>query len=144
VDASPIVRSYVRFNVDLSSEEVQHVTLLLFSRKRSGIGYQVRVVTNDWRENKITFRNAPRLTPNFVASGPLRPRAWKAVDVTSLVTGAEHDVSFALTTASAKGQAFASRETGLHGPRLVVETQKNDTTTATTGEQPGPPPPGSS
>ena len=132
VDASPTVRAYVRFNVDLKSGDVRHVTLLLYSRKRLRTGYQARLVRSDWREERITYGNAPRLSPTFVASGPVRARAWKAVDVTSLVTGAQNSVSFVLTTASARGGVFSSRETGLHGPRLVVETMRNDTTQSTT------------
>ena len=63
-------------------------------------------------------------------SGPLRASAWKAVDVTSLVSDTEDYVGFVLTTASAKGAVFASRETKAHGPRLVVE-REDDTTTST-------------
>jgi hypothetical protein len=132
VDASPSARTYVRFEVDLKSGDVRHVTLLLYSRKRLRTGYQARLVRSDWREARITYVNAPRLAPTFVASGPVRARAWKAVDVTSLVAGAQDSISFVLTTASVRGGVFSSRETGLHGPRLVVETMRNDTTQSTT------------
>jgi hypothetical protein len=132
VGSAPTLRSYVLFDVDLRSIEVQQVSLLLYSRTRSQAGYQVRLVGERWRERRITFANAPGASPNFVLSGPVRAEAWKAVDVTSLVSGTERRISFALTTASAKGAAFASRETGLHGPRLVVERQEDATTTSTT------------
>jgi len=132
VDASPTARTYVRFEVDLKSGDVRHVSLLLYSRKRLRTGYQARLVRSDWREARITYVNAPRLAPTFVASGPVRARAWKAVDVTSLVAGAQDSISFVLTTASVRGGVFSSRETGLHGPRLVLETMRNDTTQSTT------------
>jgi hypothetical protein len=132
VDSSPTVRTYVIFDVDLRSEEVQQVSLLLYSRTRSRVGYQVRLIGERWRERRITFANAPALSPDFVASGPVRARAWKAVDVTSLLSGDERYVGFALTTVSMKGIKLASRETGLHGPRLVVELQRSDTTRSTT------------
>lgn len=128
VDSSPTLRTYVTFNVDLSDDKVQHVSLLLYSRTRSRIGYQVRLIDERFRERRITFANAPELSGDFVASGPLRARAWKAVDVTSLVTDEKRYVSFVLTSVSTKGAAFASRETGLHGPRLVVEREGNATT----------------
>ena len=136
VDASPPTRVYLRFAVDLSSSEIQHVSLLLYSRTRSRIGYQVRLVDRSWRERKVNYENAPKFSSRFVASGPLRARSWKAVDVTSLVIGDSNGVSVALTTLSSNGAAFASRETGLHGPRLVVESQQNDTTTSTGAEMP--------
>jgi hypothetical protein len=124
LDASPTFRAFVRFNVDVRSGDVQRINLLLFSRTRSKAGYQVRLVEEPWRETQITFLNAPSLSPDFIISGPLKARAWKAVDVTSLVeeaSGSEDDVSFALTTRSRNAVELASRETGLHGPRLVVE-----------------------
>jgi hypothetical protein len=136
VDASPQTRAYLSFEVDLSSSEIQHVSVLLYSQTQSRIGYQVRLVNGSWRERRITYENAPRVSSEFVASGPLRAHSWKAVDVTSLVLGDSNGASFALTTVSSNGAAFASRETGLHGPRLVVESQPNDTTTTTGGEMP--------
>ena len=132
VDSSPTFRSYVLFDVDLRSIDVQQVSLLLYSRTRSPGGYQVRLVGGRWRERRITFANAPGVSPGFVSSGPLRARTWKAVDVTSLITGNEKGISFALTTAAATGAEFSSREAGLHGPRLVVEHQSSTTAQSTT------------
>jgi hypothetical protein len=131
VDSSPTFRTYVTFDVDLRWDDVQHVSLLLYSRTRSQTGYQVRLVGQRWRERRITFANAPAAGPGMVASGSVRARAWKAVDVTSLVIGEDKRVSFVLTTVSPKGAEFASRETGLHGPRLVVERQGSSTTGST-------------
>jgi hypothetical protein len=123
VDASPTFRAFVRFNVDVRSGNVQRVSLLLYSRTRSRRGYQVRLVEEPWRESKITFLNAPSLSPM------LKAHSWKAVDVTSIVeeaSGGEDHVSFALTTRSQNAVELASRETGLHGPRLVVERNGRD------------------
>jgi hypothetical protein len=131
LDSSPALHAYVRFNADLSSGDVQHVSLLVYSRTRSRLGYRVRLVDEGWRERRITYRNAPPSIPGYVMSGPLRARAWKAVDVTDLVTYENHKASFALTTVSTKGLELASRETGLYGPRLVVETDEQSTTTTT-------------
>lgn len=145
VDASPRVRTYVKFSADLKSGDVRHVSLLLYSRTRSQAGYQLRLVGTYWRERSINFANAPGLSSRFVASGPLRARAWKAVDVTLLVEDEDGEVSFVLTSVSPKGAAFASRETGLHGPRLVVERNGNgnNTTgsTSTSGAMPPAPAP---
>jgi hypothetical protein len=65
----------------------------------------------------------------FILSGPLKARSWKAVNVTSIVeeaSGGNDYVSFALTTRSPNAVELASRETGLHGPRLVVERNGRD------------------
>ncbi len=139
VDAAPRVRAYMRFDVNVKSGDVQRVNVLLWSRTKSRAGYQVRLAYDSWREGRITFANAPSLSPEYMASGPLKAHAWKAVDVTSLideVSGGDDSVNLALTTTSSKGLDLASRETGLHAPRLVVErggrNGDQSTTTATT------------
>jgi len=142
VDAAPRARTYVRFNVNVKSGDVQRVNILIWSRTRSRAGYQVRLAYDSWRERKITFANAPGLSPDYMLSGPLKAHAWKAVDVTSLtddVSGADDgSVNLALTTTSSKGLDLASRETGLHAPRLVVERggRQGDPPTTTTTEGP--------
>ena len=143
IDASPTHRTFLRFKANLNAGNVERVNLLLFSRNRSRLGYQVRLVDEPWRETEITFINAPSLAPDFVLSGPLKARSWKAVDVTSLVEDSEGGkfVSFALTTKSSNAVELASRETGLRGPRLVVERKGNrgappsETTTTDDGVQ---------
>jgi hypothetical protein len=126
VDAAPRAWAYMRFDVNVKSGDVQHVSVLLWSRTKSRAGYQVRLAYDSWRERRITFANAPSLSPDYMLSGPLRAHAWKAVDVTSLtdeMSGDDDDdsVNLALTTTSSKGLDLASRESGLHAPRLVVE-----------------------
>lgn len=136
VDASPPMRIYVRFKLDPRGEEVKHVSLLLWSRSPSRMGYQVRLAPERWRERRITYENAPRPSGPFESSGPVGGKAWKAVNVTSLAGDASRDLTFAITTASPNGGAFASREAGLHGPRLVVETEQRETTTGGTTTEP--------
>ena len=131
VDGSPVVRTYLRFDADLRSEDIKHVSLLLFNLRRSQSGYKVQPVYERWSERKITFANAPKLAPPYVASGRLTGRSWKVVDITSLVVG-EKGVSLALTTTSPQGAMFASRETRKRGPRLVIEQRPEETTTGTT------------
>jgi hypothetical protein len=136
VDARPVRRAYLRFKIDLSRGDVSRVNLLLYSRKPLRLGYQVRLVTMGWRERLITYRNAPRISSRFVSSGRLRARAWKAVDITSLVGIDESDINLALTTVAPAGVVIASRESGLTGPRIVVEQTENGK-----GRNPTEPPP---
>ena len=128
IGGSPTFRTFVRFKANVKSDDVLRVNLMVYSRHASLAGYQVRLVEEAWHERKITFRNAPSLSSGFVLSGSLKARSWKAVDVTPLLAeldGSEKYVSFALTTRSHKAFALASRETGLHGPRLVIEREDN-------------------
>jgi hypothetical protein len=134
VDGSPLSRAYVRFRTKyLHGDDVKQVNLLVFSRRASRRGFRVRLVTGRWLERGITYENAPRLSTRFVASGPVRAKVWKAVDVTPLVDREHQEVSFALTTVAASGLELASRESGLTGPRVVVELE-----TANGGGGPGP------
>jgi hypothetical protein len=130
VDGKPVARSYVRFEVQDRSGNLRRINLLLYTHTRSRVGYQVRLVTRRWTERRITYENAPRVSNRFVSSGPVRAGAWKAVDVTSLVGGdLDGRVSFALTTAGTRAIEVASRETGLRGPRLVIEREAEDPST---------------
>jgi acid phosphatase type 7 len=121
IDASPLVRSYIRFRIPRYEGELQRVNLLVYSRTGSAVGFRVRVSEGRWREHELTYDNAPPLAPRSVPSGRLRPRAWKAVDVTALVTGDDREISFALSTTAVREIQLASRENGLTGPRLVLE-----------------------
>jgi hypothetical protein len=121
VSSRPLTRAYVRFAVDGDGREMRRLNILLYSHTRAPLGYQVRLATRGWKERRITFENAPRPSSRFVSSGPLRARAWKAVDVTSLVGSVQEDVSFVLTTAGMRPITLSSRESWLHGPRLVIE-----------------------
>lgn len=128
IDASPTFRAFMRFKASLKSDDVKRVHLLLYSRGKSRAGYQVRLVQEPWREREVTFLNAPSLSPDYVLSGPLKARSWKAVDITSLaeeLSDGEAYVNLALTTRSQNAIELASRESGLRGPRLIVERDDN-------------------
>jgi hypothetical protein len=121
VDTSPERRAFLRFDADLRSGNIKHVSLLVYSHRASATGYEIRLVETPWNERKVTYANAPALSPGFVMSGRLKAKSWKAVDVTSLIGYDERTINFALTTRSHRTLQIASRETKMHGPRLVVE-----------------------
>src|SRR2546430_3214528 len=60
VDASPTVRSYLRFNVQGTGGQVTKATLRLNATSSLGTGIDVRpVADNTWTELGLTFANAP-------------------------------------------------------------------------------------
>jgi acid phosphatase type 7 len=127
IDASPLVRTFLRFDTGKYKGKVVRVSLLVYSRTRSAIGFRVRLVPQNWRERRITYDNAPRISPPWVASGPLAAGAWNAVDVTALVGDVEEkELSFALSTATLQSIVLASRESGVTGPRLVLEIDESE------------------
>lgn len=123
-DAAPEVTTFLRFEVGRLTGEVTSVTLLLHTRGPARTSYEVREVRHRWRERRLTYTNAPRLSRRYTASKPVRRGTWSAVDVTPFAErygGGE--VSLAVTTRSARGLSFGSRESR-YAPRLVVRTEQ--------------------
>jgi hypothetical protein len=125
-DGEPQSTVFLRFQIGELSSTVESVTLLLHGRE-GGRSFQVRRVSQDeWREARLTYRNAPKLSLRYAASKPVRRGKWSAVDVTALISQEnDREVSLAITTRSPLGLVFASRESK-HGPRLVVTSERSD------------------
>jgi hypothetical protein len=123
-DGAPRQTTFLRFRLGDLKGEVTSVTLLLHAQAGARTSYQVRRVYEDeWRERGLTFDNAPRSSLRYVSSKPVRRGIWSAVDVTSFVTDDPERLSLAVTTRSALGVVFESRESD-HGPRLVIRARK--------------------
>jgi parallel beta-helix repeat protein len=117
-DASPVVRTYLRFQVANVTGTVRSVKLRIYATSASATGFEVRRVTdNSWGETTISFSNAPavgtvaRPSTSFAAGG------YVEVDVTALVAG-NGTHSFAINGLSSTATAYASRETATK-PQLV-------------------------
>jgi hypothetical protein len=124
-DGMPRQTVFLRFRLRKLKGEITSVTLLLHAQAGARASYQVRrVYFDDWREQRLTFENAPRLSLRYVSSKPVRKGIWSAVDVTSIITNEDEVVSLAVTTRNPRGVVFQSRESN-NGPRLVVRTEKN-------------------
>jgi hypothetical protein len=121
-DNSPVVLSYLRFDVQGLSGTVTHVTLRIFTNSSSSTGYEVRnVVDNSWNESAINYGNAPAYDSVTSTSGSFGTGVWTTVDVTPLITG-NGTFSIALTTTSSTAFSLASRESGANAPQLIIET----------------------
>jgi hypothetical protein len=85
-DGSPIVRSYLRFNVQGLGGSVTRATLRLYANSSSSGGYQVRGVSNNtWAESTIKYNNAPSVGGAATSGGLVQ--AVGSVDITSYITG---------------------------------------------------------
>jgi len=121
-DASPVVRSYLRFDVQGLSGTVTHATLRIFTNSSSSSGYEVRnVFDNSWGELTINYANAPALEAVTSTSGQFGAGVWTTVDLTPLVTS-NGTFSVALTTTNLTAFSLASREAGANAPQLIIET----------------------
>ena len=128
IDAAPLLRTYLRFNLQGIVGTVTKATLRVNTSSGSSVGFAVRGVTGtSWSENSLSFDNAPAISSNVTgSSGSFSAGQWVSVDVTQLVT-VNGPVSLALTTTSNSEISLNSREAAASvAPQLIVES----TTTA--------------
>jgi uncharacterized repeat protein (TIGR01451 family) len=126
-DASPIVRSYLRFDLGNVPGLVTNAKLRVSAGSANSVGYDVRgVADNTWGETTLNYNNSPAVGPVVGSSGAVATGAWTQVDVTPLVTG-NGLLSMAMTSTSATATSFASRESGATAPQLVLTLASNTT-----------------
>ncbi len=123
VDGSPLVRSYLRFDVKgLPAGTVSKATLSVWANSASSVGFSVRkIADNAWQESKLTYTNAPALGSLMLTSTGYNGGVWVNVNVTGYIQG-NGVYSLALATGSSTATNLAARESGAHAPKLVVET----------------------
>jgi hypothetical protein len=122
VDASPIVRSYLRFNVQGVNGTVTRATLRVFANSASSSGVGVSGVSdNTWIETGINYNSAPPPGSSLGSIASFGAGAWISIDVTVYVTG-DGTYNLALTTPGSTAVSLASREAGANAPQLIIET----------------------
>ncbi len=120
-DGSPIMRSYLRFNITGVNGTVTRVTLRVFANSAHSTGYNIGNVTNNtWTETGINYNNSPVIGSSVGSSGSFGAGVWTTVDVTSLVTG-NGTLNLGLYTTSATAISFNSRQASTNMPQLIVE-----------------------
>ena len=122
VDGSPVLRSYMRFDLSHIDGPIRKATLRIYANSSSNHGYNVhRVTDHNWNESTINYGNSPSLGSIFATSETFAGQSWTEVDVSLLVTsGGIRD--FALTTSHNRAINLASRESGTNAPQLIIET----------------------
>jgi hypothetical protein len=129
-DATPKIRSYLRFRLPALSGRIVGAELRLWSPTGDLAGYSVHpVASNRWLERAITSRSRPAAHTPVARSGPFGPGSWTSVEVASLL-GHAQEISFVVTTRSSQTITFASRE-GPNRPQLVIWTKRASTPSVT-------------
>ncbi len=119
VDGSPVVRSYLRFNVAGLTGAATSATLRIWANSAQSTGYDVfGVADNTWVETAITDSTAPPFGAKIGSSGAAATGTWTSVNVTSAVT-ASGLISFGLSTTNSTALSLSSRE-GTNAPQLVI------------------------
>lgn len=120
-DASPIINSYLKFDVQGVAGPVMEATLRLYLQSSSSIGLGAyEVANNSWLENTITFNNAPSIGNLLNNSGSFTANSWVDIDVTNYIVG-NGTVSFALASNDSNLLILSSRE-GANAPELVINS----------------------
>ena len=121
-DATPKIRSYLRFRLPELSGRIVSAQLRLWSPTGDLAGYSVHSVTsNSWAERDITSKSRPAPGTPVARSGPFGPGSWSSVDVAGLTEDAQ-EFSVVVTTRSSQTITFDSRE-GPNRPQLVIWTK---------------------
>jgi hypothetical protein len=131
-DASPIVKSYMRFTVQgLNGGTVSQARLMIYANSASTQGLTAQsVADNTWGETTLTYTNAPALGSALASSGAVSTGTWVTLDVTSYVNK-EGTFSFGVTTPGTTAISLASRESGTNSPKLLVSINGSSTPVAT-------------
>jgi hypothetical protein len=133
VDGSPVIHSYLRFNISGIDGSVTKATLRIYANSKSSAGIEVdKVADSNWEENGITYANAPALGEAIGSSTGFHPNTWVSVDVTSYVQ-ANGKISLAIVSKNETAIKLASRESGERAPQLVLESATPPTPTNTPG-----------
>jgi hypothetical protein len=119
IDGSPVVRSYLRFDLGSLSGSASAANLQIYANSASSSGFDVsRTDGSNWTETGLTFANAPAVGTTVGTAGPFAAGTTTSVDVTSAVrTGTV--VDFVLIEHGVTAVSLASRES-THPPVLVL------------------------
>jgi hypothetical protein len=119
VDGSPVVRSYLRFDLARVAGRVADARLSLEPLSTNPVGVVVHLAAGRWREHEITYATAPRLGPHAGRSGPISRGVRVSIDVSRFIRG-RRQLGLALVGTSSQQIALADRGYGAVGPRLIV------------------------
>lgn len=147
-DASPDLRSFIRFDPDGLSGSITEARLRIFVNSSHATGIEVRgMASTSWGETTLTYRNMPSVQGVASSSGPFGSGTWVELNVTPLVSN-NNAVSFALTSTSSTATNLASRESA-NRPQLTVTFETGPTPLPSISPNPfpttspsPPPPPG--
>ncbi len=119
IDGSPVVRSYLRFDLGSLSGGVSAATLQIHANSSSSSGFDVAGTDgSNWTETGITYANAPAVGATVGVVGPFAAGTTTSVDVTSAVQTGTF-VDFVVIEQGPTAVSLASRES-TNPPVLLV------------------------
>jgi hypothetical protein len=123
VDGSPIVNTYIKFNVSGLAGTVTRVRLVIFTNSSGSLGIKANsVADSSWGETTINFNNAPPMGSVLASSAAFTSGTWVTMDVTGYIS-ANGTFTFGITDPSSTAISLAARESGANAAQLIVDTQ---------------------
>ena len=121
VDASPIVRTYLRFSVTgLGGKTISRARVKIYANTSATQGIRaVAIANNTWSESATNYNNAPALGGQLALS-PAGTNTWITLDITPYITG-EGSFNLGIITDSSTAISLASREAGANAPQLILD-----------------------
>jgi len=86
IDGSPVVRSYLAFDLRSVTGVVASATLHVYASSAAPMGYEVHATAGGWTETGITFASAPAVGALVAKTGAFSAGTLTSVDVTSAVS----------------------------------------------------------
>jgi carboxypeptidase family protein len=119
VDGSPVVATYLRFNV--TSTPAAAPVLSIYPTSSQSTGFDVHALSDDtWVESALTWNNRPAWDLAVLASsGPATANVRLNITLPTASVPSGGNVDFVLTTSSVTALALASRESA-NPPQLLV------------------------
>jgi hypothetical protein len=119
-DGSPVVRTFLKFDVMGVVGTVQKATLRVYANSASSSGFAVHTSADTtWSESAITDTNAPPISAALAQSGGFAAGGYVEVDVTSAI-GGNGTYTLALTGIGTTAVSLASSESATP-PQLVIQ-----------------------
>jgi acid phosphatase type 7 len=119
VDSSPVVRTYLRFDLTRFTGKVTSAILSFDPLRANPVGLAVNVAPGGWSEGQITYATAPGPGARIGLSGPLSAGVRPSLNVTRFVR-AGRELDLVLVAVSSQQIVLASRERGGRGPQLAL------------------------
>jgi hypothetical protein len=119
IDASPLRRSFLRFDVSGITGSPTRATLRIFANSASSAGFDVHALSDTFDELAVTFETALTIGAVVGTSPAFTSGGYTEVDVTSAIAG-NGAVQFALIAKGDTATSFGSRESA-NKPQLVIE-----------------------
>ena len=119
-DGSPVIRTFLKFNVTGVVGTVQKATLRIYANSASSSGFAVHTSTDtSWSESTIVETNAPAIGAAFAQSGSFPAGGYVEVEVTSVISG-DGAYTLALTGIGSTAVSLGSSESATP-PQLVIQ-----------------------